>query len=293
MSPVTRKSAEGLPIFYLKDIPPVACRRPRDHPAADLFRRERRRLRDRQRRDAGVRLSQREATTSIRIYDGADGVPSAAPRWRSLFAWYFGDLNILLSGYVTGESRILFHRNIQDRVRTIAPFLQLDRDPYLVISEGRLYWIQDAYTTSDWFPYAKPEPRGRRHNYIRNSVKIVIDAYNGTVDFYVADPADPIIATYRQNLPFAVQAVRCDAAGSATAHSLSRRPFHPSGARVPRVSHGLPRKSSTIARTSGNSRASRTPPTRSKRRGEARMAPYYIMMRLPGERRPNSSSCCR
>ena len=132
----------------------------------------------------------------------------------------------------------MLHRNIQDRVETIAPFLQLDRDPYMAISEGRLYWIQDAYTTSDWFPYAKPEPDGGDINYIRNSVKIVIDAYNGTVNFYVADAADPIVATYRRHLPLAVQAVRCDAAGSAKAHPLSRGPFHHSGAAVPRLSHG-------------------------------------------------------
>ena len=71
----------------------------------------------------------------------------------------------------------------------------------MAVSEGRLYWIQDAYTTSEWFPYAKPEPDGGNINYIRNSVKIVIDAYNGTVSFYVADAADPIIATYRRIFP--------------------------------------------------------------------------------------------
>ena len=81
-----------------------------------------------------------------------------------------------------------------------------------MISEGRLYWIQDAYATSAWFPYAKPEPDGGDINYIRNSVKIVIDAYNGTVTFYVTDVADPVAATYRRNLPLTVQAVRCDAA---------------------------------------------------------------------------------
>ena len=73
-----------------------------------------------------------------------------------MFAWYFGDVNILLSEYITRDSRIMFRRNIQDRVHTIAPFLRLDHDPYIVISDGRLFWIQDAYTTSSWFPYAKP-----------------------------------------------------------------------------------------------------------------------------------------
>ncbi len=96
-------------------------------------------------------------------YDGADGVPIGGTLWRSLFAWTLDDMNILLSGYLTGESRILLHRNIRDRVRTIAPFLRLDNDPYLVASGGRLYWFQDAYTVSDWFPYATPEQGGGRH----------------------------------------------------------------------------------------------------------------------------------
>ena len=133
-------------------------------------------------------------------YDGTDGIPIGGVFWRSLFAWQFDDVNILLSSYVTGESRIMLHRNIQDRIETIAPFLQLDHDPYVVISGGRLYWMQDAYTTSDWFPYAQPQT-GDNFNYIRNSVKVVVDAYNGTVTFYVTDTADPIIATYRRIFP--------------------------------------------------------------------------------------------
>ena len=94
----------------------------------------------------------------------------------------------------------MIRRNIQKRVGTIAPFLTLDRDPYLVVSEGRMFWMQDAYTTSEYFPYAQPAP-GHNLNYIRNSVKVVIDAYNGTVDFYLMDPADPIAATYQRIFP--------------------------------------------------------------------------------------------
>ena len=85
-------------------------------------------------------------------------------------------------------------------MRTITPFLRLDHDPYLVISGGKLYWIQDAYTTSDYFPYAQPVQK-LGLNYIRNSVKIVIDAYNGTVDFYLIDAADPIARTYQRIFP--------------------------------------------------------------------------------------------
>jgi uncharacterized protein len=109
-------------------------------------------------------------------------------------------MNLVLSSYITDDSRIMIRRNIQERVRTIAPFLSLDHDPYLVISEGRMYWMQDAYTTSEYFPSAQPAP-DLNFNYIRNSVKAVIDAYNGTVDFYLIDQADPIAATYRRIFP--------------------------------------------------------------------------------------------
>ena len=237
MSPVTQKSTEGLPIFYLKDIPPVASGGPAITEPRIYFGQG----------SPGyviVKTSTPEfdypkgKDNVYANYDGADGIPIGGIAWRTLFAWQIDDLNILLSDYITSESRIMLHRNIQDRVETIAPFLQLDRDPYMVISEGRLYWMQDAYTTSDWFPYANPEPDGGDLNYIRNSVKVVIDAYNGTVTFYVTDAADPIIATYRRIFPDAVQAVRRDAAGSANAHPLPRGPVPHSGAAVPRVPHG-------------------------------------------------------
>ena len=130
-------------------------------------------------------------------YDGTGGVPIGGILRRNLFAWHFGDLNLLLSRYITGASRIMIRRDIQEQARAIAPFLRLDHDPYLVISNGKLYWIQDAYTTSDYFPYAQPVQR-LSLNYIRNSVKIVIDAYNGTVAFYLMDAAEPIARTYQR-----------------------------------------------------------------------------------------------
>ena len=199
MSPVTQKSTEGLPNFYLKDIPPVATGGPPVTEPRIYFG-----------QGTGNEVIVKGNTPEFdypkgkdnvyAYYDGTDGIPIGGVFWRSLFAWQFDDVNILLSSYVTGESRIMLHRNIQDRIETVAPFLQLDHDPYVVISGGRLYWMQDAYTTSDWFPYAQPQT-GDNFNYIRNSVKVVVDAYNGTVTFYVTDTADPIIATYRRIFP--------------------------------------------------------------------------------------------
>ncbi len=117
---------------------------------------------------------------------------------RLLFSVSFGNINILISGSITKESRILFRRNIVEMARTMAPFLDYDHDPYLVIADGRLYWILDAYTTTDHFPYSTPVQvdRGRRINYIRNSVKVVIDAYNGTISYYVTDSNDPLARAY-------------------------------------------------------------------------------------------------
>jgi len=277
MSPVTRRSAEGLPIFYLQDIPPVASggpavREPRIYfgQGADSY--------------VIVRGSTPEfdypkgKQNVYAQYDGADGLAVFGAARRTLFAWYFNDPNILLSQYITDESRILFRRNIRNRVLTIAPFLRLDKDPYMVISAGRLFWMQDAYTTSHWFPYAQPEGRT---SYIRNSVKVVIDAYNGTVDFYVVDPSDPVVATYQRIFPLLFKPF------GAMSEDLRKHVRYPEDlfliqAKVYRAYHmdspevfynredlwEFPREPSSFDGTDG---------------GE--MAPYYIIMRLPGETR--------
>ena len=170
----------------------------------------------------------------------------------------------------------MIRRNIQERVRTIAPFLSLDHDPYLVISDGRMFWMQDAYTTSSYFPSAQPVPE-LDLNYIRNAVKIVIDAYNGTVDFYLMDPARPDRRDLPAHLSDVVQAVHGHAAGLAEAHSLSGGSVPDSGAAVSDLPHGggrrflQPRGSLAVPAPAGAATAPR------------RWRPYYIIMRLPGE----------
>jgi uncharacterized membrane protein (UPF0182 family) len=199
MSPVTRKTAEGLPVFELQDIPPVATGGPPIREPRIYFGEE---------TDSYVVVKgsvpefdyPQGKDNVYGNYTGKDGVSIGGYAMRTLFAWYFGDVNLLLSSYVTPDSRILLRRNIQERIGQIAPFLRLDHDPYLVVSDGRLFWIQDAYTSSSYFPYAQPLA-GAGLNYIRNSVKVVVDAYNGTVDFYVTDPADPLVATYARIFP--------------------------------------------------------------------------------------------
>ena len=145
-------------------------------------------------------------------YDGTGGVPINSAWRRILFAKYLKNWQMLLTRYFTPETKVLFRRNIHQRIRAIAPFLQFDSDPYLVVANtdlyndndrwqanNYLYWIVDAYTTSDCYPYS--DPGEHPFNYIRNSVKVIIDAYNGDVQFFIADPLDPIITTWSEIFP--------------------------------------------------------------------------------------------
>jgi uncharacterized protein len=290
MSPVTRKSAEGLPLFYLQDIPPLASGGPAISEPRVYF------------GQASDRYVIVKGSTPefdypkgkenvYAAFAGADGVKIGDWARRALFSLYYGDPNILLSGYVTSESRILIHRNIQDRVRTLAPFLQLDHDPYVVVSLGRLYWLQDAYTTSSWFPYAQPQSSGGL-NYIRNSAKVVIDAYNGSVDFYVSDPGDPVIRTWQRVFPGLFKPL------SAMPADLLQHIRYPEGLffvqaqlyrtyhmKAPEVFYNredlwqFPRQAAAI---NDNRDAG---PAAGFGRDVPRMAPYYMIMRLPGETR--------
>jgi uncharacterized protein len=148
------------------------------------------------------------------IYDGQGGITIASPWKRLLFAKYLNDWRMLLTPEFKPDTKLLFRRNINQRIRAIAPFLRYDSDPYLVAANttpdrpdnpSRLFWIVDAYTTSDRYPYS--ESGGSSLNYIRNTVKVVIDAYNGTVAFYIADSSDPIINRWANIFPDLFQPV--------------------------------------------------------------------------------------
>ncbi len=138
-------------------------------------------------------------------YAGKGGVQISSLFKRLVFAWKFSDINILFTGYLSNQSRIMFNRNIKQRVQKLAPYLSLDSQPYMVVgTDGNLYWIQDAYTTSTMFPYSEPVSQNsfiEGFNYIKNSVKIVINAYNGNVSFYVIDTKDPLIQTFQKIYP--------------------------------------------------------------------------------------------
>lgn len=160
--------------------------------------------------DVYVKTKQREfdfpqgEANTYTTYEGSGGIPIGGRARRMLLAWALGDLSKLpFSDDVTADSRVLIHRNIKEIVNGVAPFLIYDNDPYIVVnSEGRLFWMLDAFTESATYPYSRHERVAQNTvNYIRNSVKVTIDAYNGTVHFYVFDSADPLITTYRATFP--------------------------------------------------------------------------------------------
>lgn len=147
----------------------------------------------------------------MKNYSGDGGVPIPSLFRKMLFWFYFDDEKIFFSTNINTQSKILFRRNIKERIATLAPYLALDSDPYLVLTSKGFFWIQDAYTLSDWYPVSKHTrqefknnpwgPGEKRFNYIRNAVKVVVDAYNGTTTFYIADSSDPIIQAYNRAYP--------------------------------------------------------------------------------------------
>ena len=199
VNPVNKISGEGLPYLLIKDIPPVSSvnitiTRPEIYygeiTKGYVVVKTKAKEFDYPKGDDNV----------YSTYEGSGGLPVSSLWRRILFSIKYSNLQILLTANFTPESRIMIYRNIQERVKKVAPFLSYDNDPYIVISkEGKLFWIQDAYTISNNFPYSTPF-KGYL-NYIRNSVKVIIDAYNGTMDFYIVDQKDPLVKVYQNIFP--------------------------------------------------------------------------------------------
>ncbi|MCJ8501050.1 UPF0182 family protein [Desulfatitalea alkaliphila] len=141
-------------------------------------------------------------SNALHDYDGRGGVPISSFFRRFLFAYHFDNKNIFFSTKINKQSKILFRRNVEERVHRIAPFLTLDQTPYVTVTSEGVYWVMDAFTTSPWYPAAAPFDNDGLHlNYIRNSIKIVVDAYHGDVDFYLFDERDPIARAYSRIYP--------------------------------------------------------------------------------------------
>ena len=199
LGPVNESTPDGLPVLFIKDIPPVSSislkiSRPEIYYG------------ERSNDYCFVRSGTKEfdypsgEQNVYTIYQGSGGIPVGGFWRRLLFALRFGSINIFLSSYIQPGSRIMIYRRVLDRVKELAPFLSYDSSPYLAIaSDGSLQWIVDAYTSSSQYPYS--EPTQGVGNYIRNSVKITISAYDGDVTFYVSDPSDPLIQAYQRIFP--------------------------------------------------------------------------------------------
>jgi uncharacterized membrane protein (UPF0182 family) len=266
---------EGLPTLFIRDIPPVSTvdltvtqpaiyfgELSNDHVFVKTKTRE-------------FHYSKGEDNVYT-TYDGNGGVGVGSFARKLLFALRFRSIKTLLSDDLTADSRILYHRRIADRVKLIAPFLEFDADPYLAIDQGRLFWIQDAYTTSNRYPYAQ---RSGQINYIRNSIKVVIDAYHGTTTFYAIDPRDPIAATLGRAFPGLLTPVERMPAG------LRERMRYPQTIFAIQASlfstYHMDRPDVFY-----NKEDQWEVPAISAPGGEQqRMEPYYAVMRLPGEQK--------
>ncbi len=198
MSPSRDVTREGMPAFYFKDVPPKTT--------TDLSL-DRPELYFGELTNHYVVVNTKEPefdyprldsqTIEPTFYQGKAGVNVGRALRKLAFTVRFRDYQIMVSGALTADSRLIMRRNIVDRVKTIAPFFLYDQDPYLVVAEGKLYWIIDGYTVSSNYPYSQPD-RILRVNYMRNAVKAVIDAYDGTTTFYRADQNDPVLKTYEK-----------------------------------------------------------------------------------------------
>ncbi|MCK9362591.1 MAG: UPF0182 family protein [Syntrophales bacterium] len=271
MGPVNSISPEGLPDFFIKDIPPVAT-------ASIRITRPEIYFGENSNDFVFVKAKAPEFDYPVgdknvyNRYEGKGGVPLSFFK-KVLFAIRFGSATMLLSDDITSASRVLYHRNVLERAAMIAPFARFDDDPYLVISpEGRLLWFIDGYTTTDRFPYSEPIPA--IGNYIRNSLKAVVDAYDGTINLYISDPADPILKTYSRIFPGVFKPLselpaelRSHIRYPAGMMSIQARMYRAYHMQDPRVFYNkedlwsIPGK-----QTSGNSKA---------------MDPYYTIMKLP------------
>ncbi|MBN1178258.1 MAG: UPF0182 family protein [Anaerolineae bacterium] len=277
LSPVSEVNPEGLPNFLVRDIPPQSSAAGLDITRPEIYFGEEtdnyiivgtaEQELDRPSGDANVYTQ----------YEGPDGVRMGGFFRRLAFTLRFGDQQILFSGSIDPQSRILFYRDVAERVAALAPMFWYDPDPYIVIADGRLVWLYDAYTTSERFPYSEPFGSGAGDiNYVRNSVKVAIDAYTGETTFYVVDPSDPVMLTYQAIFPdlfapasemdpslrehwrYPEQLFRLQAEAYAAYHMDDPQVFY-------------------------NKEDLWAVPTEMLGSEEEPMAPYYVVMRLPGE----------
>ncbi|MGZ8605613.1 MAG: UPF0182 family membrane protein [Actinomycetota bacterium] len=301
-SQVNTATLEGQPIFTLRDIPPAG------QPAIE-GNGQRVYYGEGADGNAGFVLvntaveeldyqgtaSDDQEQVSAPAYDGEGGIPIGGFFQRALFAWRFRDVNLLISGLVEGDSRIMIYRDIAERVPKAAPFLQYDADPYAAVVDGRLVWIWDAYTTTDQYPYSEPVDLGdaTTHllqdgaasgltgtaNYIRNSVKVVVDAYEGSMTYYVVEE-DPIIQAWSAAFPDLFTPVE-EASDELLAHF--RYPESLFQVQADRYTSYHVTDPSVFYQQQDFWALPEDPTVPAAEGGSPLMRPYYVLMRLPGE----------
>jgi uncharacterized protein len=273
LGPVNQVTPEGLPVLFIRDLPPVSTINLQVSQPSVYFG-------ELSNEHVIARTRAREfhypkgEDNIFADYDGRGGVPLSSFFRKLLFAAHFRSYQILLSDDITSESRLIFDKQIRTRVGKIAPFLVYDDDPYPVVDDGRIVWIQDAYTTSTRYPYSSGTIGGI--NYIRNSVKIAVDAYHGTVTFYLAEPNDPIVQTLSRIFPTLFRPL------AEMPPSLRRHVRYPEGifniqASVYSTYH------MTNPSVFYNKEDQWEVPSIDRGGENTRMEPYYTIMKLPGD----------
>lgn len=275
MNPINRITTDGRPEFFIQDLPPqstieLEVTRPEiyygEMDGEIVF----------------VNSGHKEfdyplgANNAYSHYEGSGGVLLDNFFKRLIYAFNLTDINIMLSDDIDSETRIQYHRQIADRVQKITPFLTLEDDPYIVVTDdGRLVWMLDAYTQSSYFPYSTPVANGR-FNYIRNSVKITVDAYNGDVTYYLADEDDPIIQSYATAFPDLFHPL------SQMSADLQNHLRYPEGLFLSQMAQ-YTTYHMTDVRVFYNKEDKWAFPNELFDQSEQQMDPYYVTMALPGE----------
>ena len=270
VSPVNRASADGLPQFLVKDLPPASTVDLKIKVPGIYFGEESNAyaIVDTTQKEFDYPVGGQNADTK---YSGTGGVSIGSPLNRIVFALRFGAPEIILSSALTADSRVLFRRDITDRLGTLAPWLLLDSDPYAVLVDGRVKWVQDCYTWSSYYPYSQ---RFGGINYQRNSVKAVIDAYDGTTTLYGIDAKDPVLATYRRIFPGLIadggkmpETIRAHWRYPEDLFKLQAEVYTTYHMSDPQVFYNKEDQWSIPGEAKG-----------------APMAPFYVLMELPGEK---------
>ncbi len=274
LGPVNQVTQEGLPVLYVRDLPPIST--------VDLDVKEPSLYFGELSNDyVFVRTRAREfhypkgEDNMTTTYNGRGGVLVNSIWRKAALAMRFRAQQIFFSDDITNESRVLFHRRISERVQMIAPFLWYDPDPYLVVSGGRLVWLQDAYTFTDQYPYSTPT--ANNVNYIRNAVKVAIDVYDGTTTFYLADSKDPIAATYQRIFPSLFRPL------SAMPEDLRRHVRYPEALFSIQTSMYTTFHMTNPAVFYNKEDQWDVPAIEGSEAQPERMEPYYTIMKLPGE----------